>query len=374
MRRMLSLLVIAAAPLAAQVEVIEEGPVHEAYLTSVHGVVALDSVADKPPARVDEKEPAKVGKGTQWVPGYWAWSEARDDFIWVVGVWRRSPPGHQWTPGEWKEQKGDWVWYPGFWSGTDLELIAKRPPAPNRERATIPPDDDAFWIPGYWAYDRKSDSYKWLKGRWEHLNPDWVFVPPHYMVRDEGVIFIPGYWDWQFEELGRMYKNIAISLAERAGFSYTPSEPLPADAVIKRAFLRYPDYLPWYHHHYYYHIGWWAQWCCTPPWWASWTWWSLSWADQWKLFWWWGHEESEQPSWMTSTMAEQIMPSPQLMLSMLEGIRPPFAMPKGNAQALRPTGKLEIPGQLGRPELLGPGKKPVEGDAQVDAPPQPPQP
>ncbi len=373
MRRLLSVLVMVVAPLMADVEVIEEGPVHEAYLTAVRGLVELESVADRPPVRVDEKEPGKGGNGEEWVFGYWAWSQARDDFIWVTGVWRQPPPGHRWIAGEWKERKGEWVWYPGFWSGTDLELIAKRPPEPYREGTKTPPDDDSFWIPGYWSYDKKSESYEWLDGRWEHLQPDWVFVPSHYTERDGGVVFVPGHWDWQFQQLGTMYKNVAIGKGERAGFSYTPSDPLPYDAVIKRAFLHYPDYIAWYHHHYYYHIGWWAQWCCTPPWWESWVWWSLSWADQWKLFWWWGHKGFEQPSWMTAALAEQIMPPPQQMLIMFEGVRPPFTMKKGATEPLRPTGKREIPGDLERPEVLRPGEKPVKVSGQVDRAPQPPQ-
>ncbi len=413
MRRFLSLLMIAVAPVVAQqIEVIEDGVVHEAYLTPVRGSIVLDAVVEKPPEPVLEKQPATVKDDMNWVPGYWDWSVDRDDFIWVTGVWRRPPPGHQWIPGQWKYFDEGWARLPGFWSRIDLseiDYIAKRPPDPIAEDEEESPKDNSFWIPGYWSYDKSSDDYSWLNGRWEQLDPDWVFVPSHYTWREDGYVFIAGYWDWPIEQIGQAYNNIYVTPNQRVSVVYEPSDPLQPGVVIRRCFLYYPDYVVWYHHHYHYHTGWWSGWCCTPPWWGWSGWWGFSWQNQWGLWWWWGHPGWPQPFWLNANLAQKIGPPQQKLFNMFKGVHGPRQLtPKGMLNAdqllrdkkppilpgnradrerimkqaerelkpprkvLRPEGTSQEPGQVKRPNVRKPGDRPERGDGRVNAPPRSP--
>lgn len=81
------------------IEPLDYGPIHEAYVTKVTGTDILQAVPAEPPQDINERIPGSVLPGVVWVPGYWAWSDQRNDFIWVSGVWRRPPPGHFWILG-----------------------------------------------------------------------------------------------------------------------------------------------------------------------------------------------------------------------------------------------------------------------------------
>ena len=53
-----------------------------------------------PPAPVQEVPPDQQPQGAnvQWIPGYWAWDDSRNDYIWGSGFWRDLPPGRHWVP------------------------------------------------------------------------------------------------------------------------------------------------------------------------------------------------------------------------------------------------------------------------------------
>ena len=83
------------------VQVLTRGPVHEAFAETVTfdpepGIV----VPKAPPAAIEEVPPEQRLKGANvaWIPGYWAWDDEREDFLWVSGIWRDLPPGRQWVP------------------------------------------------------------------------------------------------------------------------------------------------------------------------------------------------------------------------------------------------------------------------------------
>ena len=83
------------------VDVLTHGPIHEAFAESV----ALDPepgiiVPKAPPYDIDEIPPTQKPEGdVDWIPGYWAWDDDQNDFIWVSGIWRAVPPNRQWVPG-----------------------------------------------------------------------------------------------------------------------------------------------------------------------------------------------------------------------------------------------------------------------------------
>jgi len=102
-----------------QPEVLEQGPIHEAFAE----LLSLDPptplvVTKRPPPPINELPPDQrpAGNNIQWIPGYWAFQEEVDNFVWVSGLWRDAPPGREWIPGEWQETKGGFVWSPGYWT------------------------------------------------------------------------------------------------------------------------------------------------------------------------------------------------------------------------------------------------------------------
>src|SRR5262249_39633132 len=87
------------------VEVLARGPVHEAFAEpSIRGPRPTPVVPKKPPEAIEELPPDQKpeGNNVQWIPGYWAWDDDRNDFLWVSGIWRDIPPGQQWVPGHWE--------------------------------------------------------------------------------------------------------------------------------------------------------------------------------------------------------------------------------------------------------------------------------
>src|SRR5947209_7104111 len=81
--------------LPAGSQVLAQGPVHEAFAKPV-SMEAEEPilVPQQPPENLQEVPPAEqpAGAGIVWVPGYWAWDQDRNDFVWVSGCWRNAPP------------------------------------------------------------------------------------------------------------------------------------------------------------------------------------------------------------------------------------------------------------------------------------------
>ena len=85
-----------------------------------------------PPADIKEQPPEYQpdGQDVQWFPGYWAWDEDRDDYIWISGAWRDPPPGKRWVPGYWAEVPGGFQWVAGFWINDQVEEMEYQKPPP----------------------------------------------------------------------------------------------------------------------------------------------------------------------------------------------------------------------------------------------------
>src|SRR5258708_7052034 len=84
------------------VEAQARGPIHEGYASPVDGQPAPGRIVDRQPPEPIEEVPAEQkpeGDNVQWISGYWAWDDARSDFLWVSGFWRVPPPGRAWVPG-----------------------------------------------------------------------------------------------------------------------------------------------------------------------------------------------------------------------------------------------------------------------------------
>lgn len=313
---------------ANNIQVIKNGPIHEAYVTQEFGDIILQAVVDKPPPPITEQMPQSFDEKSIWIPGYWAWSRDVGDYIWVSGVWRRSPPEHQWISGHWKNYPQGWVWMRGFWSKvseSELEFIPQPPPDALDEKAPIPPrpEDAYFWAPGYWEWDSNAQDFRWLSGRWDILGEHWLYVPAQYYWREEGYLFVPGYWDRPIEDRGIAFADVSISLEDRKYVVYEPSVILNPLMIMETLYPQWPNYPSLFRYHFYYHYNIWISWGATPPWWQWYSWWCFPVQDAWWLWWWWSHPGYPNPFWLDSAIAQMIKPPSDFVVNMMKKVNPP---------------------------------------------------
>jgi len=191
------------------------GEVHEAFVSPTGDIVSLETIGVEPPPAVTEVAAQPPDDDVRWVPGYWFWDSSISDFVWITGLWRRPPPKMQWVEGKWEKNLGGWVWFRGFWSLTNeagLTYIEQTPPVHSHEVVETPPDNNSFWMSGYWRYSATdTPRYQWVDGAWAPIDPNWNYVPAHYILRDKGYVFVPPYLDWPVQMRGKLNTPIYIT-------------------------------------------------------------------------------------------------------------------------------------------------------------------
>lgn len=238
------------------VEVMARGPIHEAFASLTGEPVPSRPVPKKPPAPIEELPPAEKPEGqVVWIGGYWAWDDERSDYLWVSGVWRKSPPGKQWVAGYWREDGDRWQWVPGFWTaearGDDQKVtyLPEPPKAPQIAAPGKPPGEDSFYVPGSWVWT--GDRYFWRAGYWARMQPGYVWVPDHFRWTPSGYVFIPGYWDLALKNRGILYAPVIIRPSVvTVGFTYTPAYAVRDTVVVDALFVR-PSHCHYYFGDYY---------------------------------------------------------------------------------------------------------------------------
>jgi len=233
------------------VDVLAHGPVHEAFAETVSydpepGIV----VSKAPPETINEIPPKQKPEGDpEWIPGYWAWDDDRNDFIWVSGIWRVVPPDRQWIPGYWVKSGNGYQWISGYWAA-EKQAATEYLPEPPESVEVGPnapaPSDNYSWIPGCWIWSH--GRYAWRPGYWAVMRPDWVWVPAHYMWTPSGYIFVGGYWDFAVDYRGVLFAPVAfgVNISFGPGFYFTPSFMIDLRVFSDCLFLR-----PRYHHYYF---------------------------------------------------------------------------------------------------------------------------
>jgi len=230
------------APGAAEPQVLEAGPLHEAFAKPL----ALDeqpNIIDRqPPAPINELPPDErpAGKNVQWLPGYWALDVERDDFVWISGLWRDVPPGRNWVPGEWQQVEKGFQWIPGFWAEAAAPQQRLLPvPADNLDQGpqSPPPGDNFLWNPGCWQW--AGGDFAWQPGFWYAAQPDWVWVPNHYCYTPRGTIYVSGYWDYPLTNRGLCYAPVYYGAGYRfaAGYTYRPRSFVNTGLLLANLFL-----------------------------------------------------------------------------------------------------------------------------------------
>ena len=228
-------------------EILTRGAIHEAFASAiVHDPKPGPIVPKTPPDPIQELPPDQrpEGKNIQWIPGYWSYDTTRTDFVWTSGVWREPPPGCQWVPGYWTQVEGGSRWISGTWVPSQADessgpAYLSQPPASLEAGPSSPqPGPGVVWTPGYWQW--QGTAYAWRPGFWAAVQPSWVWIPAHYVCTPGGWIFVAGYWDLPLTNRGLMFSPVYYPqpVYMRADFVMTPSVAIVGTAVTSNLFVQ----------------------------------------------------------------------------------------------------------------------------------------
>jgi hypothetical protein len=250
---------VPAEELPAGSQMLARGPVHEAFAKPVTMDPQAPILVPKPPPEaLQEMPPAEKPAGADivWVPGYWAWDAERNDFIWVSGCWRNTPPGTYWVPGHWLQTDNGWQWVGGFWNPMaaqpqqQIEYLPAPPAAVEIEPPGGPPLPDQVWVPGCWYWS--AGQYVRRHGYWITQQAGWVWVPSHYAWTPRGYIFCPGHWDYDLDNRGVLFAPAYFppEVRVRAGFVFCPGICVDL-GMLRLNLFAFPQYRHYYFGDYY---------------------------------------------------------------------------------------------------------------------------
>ncbi len=241
---------------AAGAEILTRGPVHEAFAGTVSFNPEPGIIVDRePPVLIEEVPPEQrlEGDNVIWIPGYWAWDEDQNDFLWISGIWRNLPPGREWVPGYWAEVDGRHQWTSGYWEDEETTEVSYLPEPPRSVEAgpsVKATSDDQTWIPGNWIY--REDRYAWRPGYWVVARPNWIWMPAYYRWTHRGYVYVDGYWDYPVVRRGVVFAPVHFrrDYIARPGFYYSPATVISLSVFTNHLFLR-PNYCHYYFGDYY---------------------------------------------------------------------------------------------------------------------------
>jgi len=210
-------------------EFLMRGPLHEAFAEVYLADPSPGLVVSKPPPQPIHELPPEFkpeGNNVEWIPGYWAFDEEQQEYIWISGVWRDIPPNRRWIGGYWEESAEGYRWISGFWTGVEQQEISYLPTPPQNidvGPSVAAPGEDYFYVPGNWVYQQ--DNYVWRSGGWSHRYENWIWIPSRYVWTPNGCIYRAGYWDYQIDSRGTVFAPVQFrqSIYQQPNFYYTPS-------------------------------------------------------------------------------------------------------------------------------------------------------
>lgn len=245
-------------PTSEGYDILLRGPIHEAFaVAGGNAVEALSPAAATPPPTQVNERPPTLDEGTdehQWIPGYWSWNNDLSNYVWVSGLWRRSPPGRTWIPGQWTEDKDGYRRSSGYWAEQSTAHVAglPNPPASIDNGPNAPARrSDSFWHPGEWKYD--GSSYNWTAGFWSRQYDNWIWQPSCYVQTPSGFAYVNGYWDFEPSVRGRLYVPVmfANSAISQPMLRFSPVYPLANPATLMTHLFVRSGYRTCYYGNYY---------------------------------------------------------------------------------------------------------------------------
>lgn len=233
-------------------QILTRGPVHEAFAGTVTFNPEAGIEAPKaPPEAIEELPPDQKPEGANvaWIPGYWAWDDERNDFLWVSGVWRALPPGRQWVSGYWGKSSRGSQWTSGYWAdakASEVEYLPEPPDSVESGPNIAASSADQIWLPGCWMWNQ--NRYAWRPGYWATAQPNWVWIPSSYVWAPRGYVYVDGYWDYEVARRGVLFAPVYFNAGvySRSGFRYSPSTVISLSVFSDHLFSR-----PRYHHYYF---------------------------------------------------------------------------------------------------------------------------
>lgn len=238
------------------IEILTRGPVHEAFAeTIVYDPEPGLVIPKRPPAAIEELPPEHQpdGENVSWIPGYWAWDDDREDFIWVSGIWRSLPPERQWIPGYWAPAGQGAQWTSGYWADANLEEVEYLPEPPATVEAgpnSPAPSADYRWLPGSWVW--QNNVYAWRPGYWAPGQDNWTWIPSRYVWTSRGYVFVDGYFDYNVDRRGVLYAPVYFksNIYAQRSFRFSPVTVINPTVFANHLFLR-PNYGHYYFGDYY---------------------------------------------------------------------------------------------------------------------------
>ena len=244
------------------VQVLMRGPVHEAFAEPLlfnpeSGVI----VPIAPPGPIEEVPPEQrlEGDNVAWIPGYWAWDDEANNFLWISGIWRALQSDRQWVPGYWSRTDKGYLWISGYWDDaavSEVEYLPEPPESLEVGPNVAAPSDNYIWAPGCWVWQKgwllQPGRYLWRPGYWGIANPDWDWIHSHFVWTPRGWIFVDGYWDYPVFRRGILFAPVRFdtSAYTRRGFFYSPRIVIDLTSFSDQLFMR-PRYSHYYFGDYY---------------------------------------------------------------------------------------------------------------------------
>jgi hypothetical protein len=244
-------------PSQENAEVLNEGPIHEAFAQPVDlnpqaGIVS----PNEPPPDIVENPASEKPKGSEyvWIPGYWGWDPAHKDYIWISGCWRKPPANMSWIPGYWNKVSGGWQWVSGFWIPTSradqIEYLPEPPEIENVEPPVESTTTENIWVPP--CYRWYENHYILQPGYWLEPNNDWIWIPSHYTWTPYGYVFVQGYWDHVLTARGILYAPVYFPRHFHRSPGYRFSLGVVVDiANLQFSLFSYPHYCHYFFGDYY---------------------------------------------------------------------------------------------------------------------------
>lgn len=227
-----------------EMDILDTGPIHEAFAESSTSDTEPGIVVPKaPPDPIEEIPPKQedLDEDAEWISGYWAWDDERNDYIWISGTWRVPPLGRHWVAGYWAEVGHGYQWISGYWADNQVaenEYLPKPPESLDEGPNCEAPSPDYVWIPGCWTWAHRY--YVWRPGYWAELRPDRIWIPAYYVWTPMGYIFAGGYWDYPIIRRGVLFAPVYFypRFFTHAFIPFTPRFVISVNVFTNHLFLR----------------------------------------------------------------------------------------------------------------------------------------